>query len=244
MNEIDFQKQLCLSSVPLVRLNDQRLPTGYGSGCLIDYCGKRVLLTVSHVTGDQRNWAIQLRYVPNKGTETYQLGAMHFLRKGSWLTPTVDDIDFAYAEVPSSVRVWRQEIEVRANVAVVKSQTTVTIHSASLEDLPEPADNFGFCGITKPTFENHRGRICIGGELPVYSGLSFLRTVSDYHVFRLPFAHPGHEHFRGCSGAPILSSSGSLVALVCGGDEETDEIWGLSLKVFRIAIDILVGNVT
>ena len=74
MNDAEFQKYLWLSSVPLFRLNSQRLPTGSASGCLIDYSGKRVLLTVSHATGDQQNWAIQLRYLPSKGTETYQLG--------------------------------------------------------------------------------------------------------------------------------------------------------------------------
>jgi len=79
VNDIEFQERLWLSSVPLVRLNDERQPTAIASGCLIDYCGKRVLFTVSHATGDQKNWAIQLRYVPGKGIETYQLGAMHFL---------------------------------------------------------------------------------------------------------------------------------------------------------------------
>jgi hypothetical protein len=74
MNDATFQKHLWLSSVPLVRLNDQQMPTKFASGCLIDYFGKRVLLTVSHATRDQKNWAIQLRYVPGNGTETFQLG--------------------------------------------------------------------------------------------------------------------------------------------------------------------------
>lgn len=54
-NDANFQKVLCLSSVPLVRLNDQRLPAGFASGCLISYSGKTMLLTVSHATGDQKN---------------------------------------------------------------------------------------------------------------------------------------------------------------------------------------------
>lgn len=144
MNDTEFQKRLWLSTVPMVRLNDQRLPTGIASGCLIDYSGKRVLLTVSHATGDQKNWAIQLRYVPSKGTETYQLGAMHFLAKGSLSKPMLDDVDFSYVDVPSSLCAYRQEIEAPTNV--VKSETPITVHTPSLEDMPQSNDEFGFCG--------------------------------------------------------------------------------------------------
>jgi hypothetical protein len=241
VNDTEFQKRLWLSSVPLVRLNDQRLPTSFASGCLVDYSNKRVLLTVSHATGDQKNWAIELRYVPGKGTETYQLGAMHFLAKGSLANPKLEDVDFSYVEVPSTTLAYRQEIEAPANV--VKSETPVTVHTPSLKDMPQPDDKFGFCGVVMSTHEKHFGQIYIGGKLRVYSGLSFLRTENYYHVFSLPFPHPGHEHFMGCSGAPILSSAGSLVALVCRGCKKTNEIWGISVRSYKIPIDILVGNV-
>jgi hypothetical protein len=240
VNDAAFQKHLWLSSVPLVRLNDQRLPTSSASGCLIDYSGKRVLLTVSHATGDQKNWAIQLKYVPGKGTETYQLGAMNFLARASLSEPKFKDVDFSYVEIPRTIRAYRQEIEAPANV--VKSETLIAVHTPGLEDTPKPGDNFGFCGLVLPTSENHFGQTYIGGELRVYSGLSFLRTENDYHVFSLPFPHPGHEHFRGCSGAPILSSTGSLVALVCKGCEKTNEIWGISVRAYKTPVDILVGN--
>jgi hypothetical protein len=242
VNEFDFQKRLWLSSVPLVCLNRQRMPTGVGSGCLIDYDGRIVLHTVSHVTGDQKNWAIQVRYVPKRGTGIYQLGPMHFLTKVSLPKAALEDVDFAYVEIPRGVPAYRQEIELRSNRVTVKSETAVTIHAASSVDIPNPAEKFGFCGIITPTLENHFGEACLGGELGIYSGLSFTRTAGDYHVFSLPFPHPGHERFRGCSGAPILSTSGSLVALVCGGCEETNEIWGIAVTAFKIAIDILVGN--
>jgi hypothetical protein len=176
-----FQKCLWLSSVPLVRLNNQRLPTSFASGCLIDYSGKRVLLTVSHATGDQKNWAIQLRYVPGQGTENYQLGAMHFLAKASLSEPGAKAVDFSYVEVPSTVRAYRQEIEPPGNV--VKSETPITVHTSALDDMPQPGDTFGFCGAVMPTSKNPFGQTYFGAEVRVYSGLSFLRTENDYHVF-------------------------------------------------------------
>jgi hypothetical protein len=127
---------------------------------------------------------------------------------------------------------------------VVKSETPITVHTSSLEDIPKTDDTFGFCGMVMPeSFKGHFGRVYIAGDLPIYSGLSFLRTEYDYHVFSLPFTHPGHKYFKGCSGAPIMSSKGTLVALVCKGCKKTNEIWGISIKAYKTPIDILVGNV-
>jgi hypothetical protein len=62
-----FINQLPLSSVQLNLLNATRIPVEFASGCLIDYHGKRILLTVAHATGNQGNWAVQVRYVPGQG---------------------------------------------------------------------------------------------------------------------------------------------------------------------------------
>lgn len=242
MSFSEFQERLWLSSVQLVRLDEKRLPTGIASGCLIDYSGKRILLTVSHATGDQRNWAIQQKYVPGCGTCNHQLGAMNFLAKATLSNPTLEDVDFSYVEVPSDFIAYRQEIEPPSNS--VKSETPIDVHSPSLLDAPDDAEEFGFCGMVKPTAENHFGNNYFGGEIRVYDRLEFLRTEDNYHFFKLPFAHPGHEHFRGCSGAPIMDKSGRVVALVCGGCEATSEVRGISVKAYKTPIDILVGNVS
>jgi len=241
MNSTDFHNFLWLSSVPLVRLNEQGVPDGNGSGCLVDYYGKRILLTVAHVTNDQKNWAIQKKYVPENGTLNHQLGAMNFLKKGSLSKPTLEDVDFAYVEVPSDLCAFRQEIEAPQNI--VKSETPIRIHEPTFEDSPTADEDYGFCGIVLPSSESHFGLNYIGGELRVYVGLSFQRTEDDIHVFLLPFDHPGHEHFIGCSGAPIINRSGFVVALLSGGCIKTNEIYGISLNAYKSALDIYVGNI-
>lgn len=236
MNE--FEKSLYLSSVQLVELNANKIPVEFASGALIDYKGRRILLTVSHATGNQKNWAIQQRYIPEKGTQTYALGAMHFLAKASLSGCRLKDIDFSYVEVPTSICAYRQEVSTPTSV---KTEHLITVHKPSLEDVPVPTESYGFCGMVLPTHENHFGQFCVGGEIRVYSGLSFVRSEGEYDVYRLPFKHPGHDHFRGCSGSPVLSSSGAMVGLVCKGFEETDELYALSLRQQKLPIDILVG---
>jgi hypothetical protein len=247
VNETEFRAFLWRSTVPLVQLDVKLHPEAAASGCLIDYGGKRILLTVQHATGNQKNWAIQCRYLPDKArTELYQLGRMNFLVKGRLFNSSaelkfdVKEVDFSYVEVPSNVTAYRQEIE--ASTSSVKSETPIIVHEPSLENMPQLSDTFGFCGAVLHTLEKHSSRVCLGAELRIYSGLSFLRTEEDYHVFKLPFLHPGHEHFKGCSGAPIFSNTGSLVALVCSGKEQTNEIWGISLRALKPPIDISMGK--
>ncbi len=240
MSKQEFEKLLFLSSVQLNQLNTQKIPTGFASGVLVKYHGKNLLLTVSHATGNCENWAIQIKYVIGKGTKNYQLGAMNFLTKISLPTLAIKDVDFSYVVVPKSIVGYRQEIE---NQNIIKSETPIKIHQTNLNDIPSLKGNYGFCGMVMPTHEKHFGQSYIGGELRVYSGLSYLRTEEDYHIFKLPFKHPGHEHFKGCSGAPILDESGKLFGLVCNGDHKTDEIYAISLKSYKIGVDILVGNI-
>jgi len=154
-----FQQSLWLSSVQLVRLDEEGLPNGIASGCLIDYCGKRLLLTVSHATGDQANWAIQQKYVPGKGTCNYQLGAMNFLAKATLSDPTLEEVDFSYVEVPLDFIAYRQEIETPSNS--VKSEIPINVHSSSLMENPSDDKRYGFCGIVMPSVESHFDRLIL-----------------------------------------------------------------------------------
>ena len=82
----------------------------------------------------------------------------------------------------------------------------------------------------------------VSSELRVYDSLTYLRTEGDNLVFKLPFNHPGHLEFRGCSGAPIINGAGMPVALLTGGSITTNEIYGVSLAMYRAPNDILLGE--
>lgn len=229
--------RLELSSAQLIRVGQDNLPTGIASCCLAEYRGKRILLTVSHATGDQENWALQLRYEVTKGTQLYRLGSMNFLVKATLAAQQLKDVDFSYVKVPRSIVAYRQDVD--EVTGKVKIEEPISIHKLTLTEIPDVDDSFGFCGMVLPKIERHPDTTFFTGEVRPYDGLKFLRTEGDYHVFKLPFAHPGHEHFRGCSGAPIINGAGSPVALVCHGDDANDEIWGISLAAYKVAIDIM-----
>jgi hypothetical protein len=100
----------------------------------------------------------------------------------------------------------------------------------SVNDIGEPNNEieYGFSGDIKPismpdlnAFETTQH---------IYRGLKYSRLENDMHYFKLPEDHPGHEMFKGCSGAPIIGEDGKVVSLVSGGCTINNEIYGCNLQ--------------
>ena len=211
------------------------MPISLASGCLIDYGEKRILLTVQHATGDMDNWAAEIKFEQHKGTKLYQLGSMNFLKSISINKLNVTDVDFSYIEVPKGFESFHQEIDPSGNIS---SEIPRKICTALFDVEPSSNESFGFSGQVVP---ERVGNLLIT-QHRVYDGLKYKESIEDYHVFELPGKHPGHEHFQGCSGAPIIDTKGNAVALVCKGDEDKNLIYGVSLKKYEVAIAATYGN--
>jgi hypothetical protein len=107
----------------------------------------------------------------------------------------------------------------------------------------DESDQFHFTGAVKTSeYANlyNTSRPVIDSELTTYCDLTFSRRTHEVLSFKLPFKHPGHEWFKGCSGAPLLDSSGGLVGIVTSGNLETDEIHCVSLRTLLPIIAVTV----
>ena len=235
-----FERAIFLSSALLKEIGPNNLPIAMGSGCLVDYEGMRILLTVSHTTKNQGKWSIELRYEPGKGTALRSLGAMNFLLKGTLGGASLEDVDFSYVEVPGDLQPWRQEV---LSATEARDDAPVTVHKLDFGAELSADRRYGFCGAVLPSLEKHAAGTFLFADLMVYEGLSYLRSEDEYHVFKLPMAHPGHEYFKGASGAPVIDDEGHVVALVCSGSIDTDEIRAISVARYRTVLDILVGKI-
>lgn len=238
MNKSQIKKWLEFaqaSSIPLRCLNSADLPLlGLASGCMIDYLGKRLLLSVFHAVSKPGKWAIELRFDKEKQrTELYYPGAFNFLAEMTLGMPAVNDVDFAYVELPGDIESTYQHLTPRGECLAERKRP---IFSPTFQVLPSKQEMYAFSGQIKPEFVT--GLNAMVTEHQTYPGLQYDRTEGDYHYFRLPVPHPGHECFRGCSGAPIFDTKKNLVALVCGGDEQKNEICGIDLIKYKVALDI------
>ncbi len=235
MNNDELFEYVKLSSLPLRKLGQNRMPISSASGCIIDYRQKRIILTVQHAAGRDGNWRVEVKYETGKGTLTYPLNEMNFLASVSLADFKIEDVDLCYAFVTDSFNSFYQEISPNGDVI---SETPRIICRVDFDHEPNLSDSYGFSGQVGSGIV---GNLLIG-EHRVYRGLKFVKTHDDLHIFKLPMRHPGHEYFEGCSGAPIIDSQGNAVALVCKGDTDKDYIFGISLKRYQVAIDLTIDN--
>ena len=227
-----------LASYPIRELNEEKMPINMASACIIEYLNKHILLTVYHATGNNGNWAIELEYVPSENaTKMQQLGGLHFIKQLNITNGEEKDIDFAFIEVDKSIDAFHQEIDYQSNK--VNNQYKRLIVSPVFVE-PSMEDEYCFSGWIKGQKKDQY----LYSENVQYNNLKYIGKKDEYLLFKLPFSHPGHDFFQGCSGAPIMNKNGDVVALVCYGDIKSDTIYGISLQKFRMAIDAIYnGNI-
>jgi hypothetical protein len=238
MNQKQLEEYIALSSIPIRSIGKDGMPTGLASACIFDYKQKRILLTVHHATGNIENWGIQVKYELNKGTAIKPLGSMNFLKLFSIKTNTARDIDLSYVEIPMDIEPVSQEIDAKTGSVINEKKRLIS--NIDFNITPDQNELYGFSGQIMPELVSNS----LITELRTYTNLQYIGDEDDYYVFELPFEHPGHKHFQGCSGAPIVDTKGNVVALVCKGDIPTNRIYGISLKKYEVAINATYGELS
>lgn len=226
------QHQLLLSSVPLRKLRTDNKPIGIASGGLVDFNGHRILLSVFHATKNNGSWGIEVSSDSANGTKLYKPGEFHYVGEMKIGDPIIKEVDFSFREVPNDLVSTLQEID--------NSGRIIAEHERSIFELNYSKQlngnlNYGFAGQVLPEWHTNN---MLASELRIYDGLKYLRTEDQFHVFQTPVPHPGHEHFQGCSGAPILDEDGDIVALVCSGAVEKNTIYGVSLSRYQALLEV------
>ena len=233
-------------------LDHNNMPAGLASGCLMDYHGRLLLLTVLHATEPGLPLALEIEWVPEaRRMKMWGFGGLNFLGRVQIDTATgeVNEnatklIDYGYVDLPNEIQPRLQKIDFHSG-AVTESRDCTIWPARAIGD-PVAGARYGFAGHTKPSLEDHSLLVpdvkfwCT--ELRVCFPMDYVGPYDDFHVFRLPVEHPGDEYFRGCSGAPIIDEDGHVVALVCGGDRDRSLIYGVSLRRYQVALDIHTGR--
>jgi hypothetical protein len=235
IKEMDRCEFLHRASIPLRELGPNRFPIGIASGCLVDYRGRRWILTVHHATGNQGNWAIEIIGKDETGVEVRQIGPMLFAKLIDVGNQGIDDLDAAYAVVPSDLQPFWQP---RNEQAELIDEYPCIIFLSDLSHVPNANAFYGFAGGIRPTEENHYGKKW-HGTIPVcYPEMKFIGEEEQYYVFQLPHERTDDRLFKGTSGAPICDTAGNIAALVHGAGPGTDTIRGVKIQFLRSLLDV------
>jgi hypothetical protein len=222
-----------LATISLVQLDQELRPINHASACLVNYREHLFVLTVSHATGNQGNWAIEVKYVPGKGVELFQLGAMGFLEgyriKHNKLKSHKIDFSYKLLSQPPAPR-----YQIMSTTGVILEDEPKYILPSDLTLTPEPSGQYGFWGCTRQSFDSHN--LVITPKLE--GGMTYQKTEGDMFFFKTSHPYKSYKEYRGCSGAPILTSDGRLVSLVVEGDKKKTGIYGLDLRIYKCALDV------
>jgi hypothetical protein len=227
-----------ITSIPLKRLAADDLPIGIASGCLVNFRDRRFLLTVSHAVAlGLSDWVIQLGDGGEMGTEIYRPFAFLYPQEIRRSTGEILNVDFTFAEVSTDIEPTFQQLTPLGPMTEKRQR-----HIFDLDAVGNPDENelYAFAGEINP--EMH-GTFAFVTQPTVYPGLRYVWSDGLFHQFQLPVPHPGHSYFKGCSGAPIVDINERLVALVTGGDEERNIIYGMSLSRLKSTLDFYCNDI-
>lgn len=223
-----------LASYPLRRGYEHGPPAESCSGTIVDYAGHRALLSVAHSVKPNEAWAIELQYEGSAGTKLWKLGTMNYMAVVE--SEVARPVDFAFTLVPLDVRARWQHFSEHGTLVAEEERL---ILRSDFSVIPRPEVKYGFAGLTKHTAEPAppgNSHAISGADLRVETSLKYRDTVEGMDRYDLGHAHPGHEYYRGCSGAPVLSEDGDLVGLVVSGCESDATIRALPLRHYSSAL--------
>lgn len=222
-----------ITSIPLVHIGPSEQIRSSASGCLVTFRQRRFIFATAHAaTRGTSGWALDIAGAKGGGTAIFT--PSHWVYAGEFTRGADEpfrETDFCFAEIPSDISpVYRHETP-----RGITDEQPCQVFDTDLTCPPRSDEIYAFAGRVRSEF--HQGVNALVSDMVVYPGLSFLRQENEMLIFKLPVEHPGHEAFRGCSGAPIIGKDRRPVALVCSGDPAEGTIAGISLARQRPMLD-------
>jgi V8-like Glu-specific endopeptidase len=232
----DWRDWLLLTSIPLVQIGDDDQPLVFGSGAMIDYEGRRFVVTAEHVvTLNSKGWAIVVQQHADGRLEYYRPRAFVHVGEGRRSDGSHRLLDLCVAQVAPNLETWYENRTPRG----LFDKRPHHVFEASRFMPPEPKQVYGFSGRVRT--ERHSPGT-FASEMTVFPGLSYRQSEKEEHIFSLPVPHPGHDAFRGSSGSPICDFSRNLVGIVVRGDIPTNTVRAVDIRYVLPALHALSAD--
>jgi hypothetical protein len=241
------------SSVHLIVFDQQtNQPIQYGSGCLVSYKGKLLVLSVNHVTRLKgiETYALIETGLPTKEGQTpfYSTGGLVYFDKFRGLNIDTKDIsqitfeeeeplDITFTSVKADILLMQKEFEYEGEKITAGQKVILNL---DLADDPKSEHYFGFFGhIKHDIFDNQ----IIKSEVTFKLDLSFQSTTKDrFHLFHANEIIKSKKDYAGTSGAPILNQEGQLVGLACSIIVGTKSVFAFPINYCKQLIDISIDS--
>jgi len=221
-----FVRHLLTYTSRLVRLEHGH-PISAGSGVLYQTGERLFLLSALHVFKRQ-GWFLEMDYVVGGNTLSIEVPPVNWLVAG-----TITDSKISVSEQPDGFA-WvefdlpKLKAKLKAEQEKYKKPITLPVYRGPIAEMAKPDEPYAFAAapprdyvpsivqlIREPVFELHMA----------YEG----DDERGFYRFSLARQHQGDAAYKGSSGSPIADRNGKIVALVQGGSQAENVVYGVPL---------------
>ena len=220
------------------------LPTGVGSGFMLDYKGEVLFVTADHVVNTHdngvrkidRNAFIQTNnIVINENGQFYveliTLSSVVFCThyKVDMNTGSVKELplfDGAFAVMND----FQKKAKYITNECIVNGATVKTgekklhLDESCITDADKNDDYFVFGRVRFEYDQTDNGQVILRSRFISHDGLKYVRDDGNYYV--LKYSQPVVvDDWKGLSGSPVLNHNGNLIGIACKVSSVSDEVW-------------------
>lgn len=233
----------CLTlTLRLTRLDERdHSPVGVASGFLVSLEGSTYLISAGHAL-DKGGWVIETDMVVESECRTACIPV-----NGAWI---IKRFTFGKSELESIDISWAK-IDFKAFQKCVTENNSISgkpfefmLYQGPFGQTPQLQTPYVFASQNRVTVCEALGMRHLEREPSYELEMEYTgrNTNQGLFVFTIP-NHKGHSHYRGASGAPIIDATGQIFAILVGGCEISNELFGCPLwdvpNLIRVSEDSL-----
>jgi hypothetical protein len=241
-----FIRRMLAWTIKLVRIEHDQ-PRSVCSGFIYERNNRHTLFTVLHSFQSNKadlddvqfdGWHVETDVVADGQSVLITLPPIQFIKEATVTEAGIVDpkhVDLVWGHL--DVAKLREKLRVEPRLK--GKDITLPIYRGSINRLPDAVHSYGFAslsqvelvrsGISYRRFYRH----------PVYEIMTF-DGYDDRGLcrFKLAEKHKGDDVYHGSSGSPIADDEGAIVALVKGGCEVENVIYGVPLARYGVVLDV------
>lgn len=216
-------------------------PTGVASGFFLSLDGSTYLISAGHALNNG-GWVIETDMVIESECRTACIPV-----NGAWIIKSFtfgnsnsESVDVSWAKIDLDAF----QKGVSGNKQITGKPFKFMTYQGPFGEMPQPQTHYIYASQNRVLVYEALGKRHLerqpSYELEMeYTGRT---TKQGLYVFSIP-KHKGHSHYKGASGSPIVDPTGQIFAILVGGCEISDELYGYPLRgvpdLIRISEDSL-----
>ena len=220
----------CLAlTLRLARLNEgDHSPIGVASGFFMSLDGSTYVISAGHAL-NKGGWVIETDMVIESECRTACIPV-----NGAWIIKSftfgkseLESVDVSWAKI--DLASFQKEVLGAKNIAGKPFEFLT--YQGTFGETPVPQTPYSYASRNRVTVYEALGKRHLEREASYEIEMEFTGRTTKHglYVFSIP-GHKGDPYYEGASGSPIIDPTGKIFAILIGGCDTSDELYGYPLR--------------